>query len=158
MGTRRPDWGVVQPEIAQSTRVCAYDRAGMGWSERGSAPRDVNQHVRELHALLTRAGIEGPYVMVGHSYGGRIARGLRQGVCGQVVGMVLIDPGTFWMTITFSTGEAYRTRDAWSHWRWLAPFGAVRLLLPQGDFGDLPPMSSSHGHVRGVDEMLSSHS
>jgi alpha-beta hydrolase superfamily lysophospholipase len=58
---------VVQPEIAQSTRVCAHDRAGMGWSERGPRPRDMNQHVAELRALLAGAGIDPPYVLVGHS-------------------------------------------------------------------------------------------
>ena len=55
-GNSSPSWGLVQPEIAQSTRVCAYDRAGMGWSERGPAPRDMNQHVAELHALSRGPG------------------------------------------------------------------------------------------------------
>jgi hypothetical protein len=59
-GNASPSWGLVQPEIAQSTRVCAYDRAGMGWSERGPRPRDMNQHVAELRALLAGAGIEAP--------------------------------------------------------------------------------------------------
>jgi pimeloyl-ACP methyl ester carboxylesterase len=67
-------WGLVQPEIAQSTRVCAYDRAGAGWSERGPTLRDMNQHVREIHALLAGARVGAPFVLIGHSYGGRIAR------------------------------------------------------------------------------------
>ena len=66
-GGSSASWGLVQPEIAQSTRVCSYDRAGAGWSERGPIPRDMNQQVRELHALLARAQIDGPYVLVGHS-------------------------------------------------------------------------------------------
>jgi pimeloyl-ACP methyl ester carboxylesterase len=96
-GDASPSWGVVQPKIAQSTRVCACDRAGMGWSEGGPRPRDMNQQVAELHALLTGAGIDPPYVLVGHSSGGRIAR-LCQGVSVRDSGMVLIVPG-HWMTI-----------------------------------------------------------
>jgi alpha-beta hydrolase superfamily lysophospholipase len=74
-GSSSASWGLVQPEIVQSTRVCAYDLAGAGWSDRGPIPRDMNQQVRELHALLARARIDGPHVLVGHSYGGRIPRG-----------------------------------------------------------------------------------
>jgi len=84
----------VQPDMARSVRVCAYDRAGMGWSDRGPTPRDVNQQVRELHAMLSAARIEGPYLLVGHSYGARIARVYTKEYPGEVVGMVLIDPGT----------------------------------------------------------------
>ncbi len=50
------DWGYVQPEIAKFTRVCAYDRAGFGWSELGPAPRTAGHAAQELHALLTAAG------------------------------------------------------------------------------------------------------
>jgi hypothetical protein len=53
-------WGLVQPEIAQSTRVCAYDRAGAGWSERGPTPRDMNQHVRELMRCWLELGSARP--------------------------------------------------------------------------------------------------
>src|SRR6185503_5766216 len=59
------DWGWIQPEIAKQTRVCAYDRAGMGWSEPGPQPRDARQISTELHTLLTNAGIPGPYILVG---------------------------------------------------------------------------------------------
>ena len=54
------DWGAVQPHITTSTRVCAYDRAGLGWSEPGPTPRSPQQFAAELHALLTNAGVEGP--------------------------------------------------------------------------------------------------
>src|SRR3712207_91810 len=63
-------WILVQQEVSDTTRVCAYDRAGMGWSEMGPEPRDAKQISGELHTLLTKAGIEGPYVLVGHSFGG----------------------------------------------------------------------------------------
>jgi hypothetical protein len=58
-------WGLVQPEIAKTTRVCAYDRAGFGWSERGPTPRDARQSMHELHTLLGKAGILAPYILVG---------------------------------------------------------------------------------------------
>ncbi len=66
-------WVRVQQEVSDTTRVCAYDRAGIGWSERGPEPRDAEQVSSELHTLLANAGIEGPYVLAGHSYGGLYA-------------------------------------------------------------------------------------
>ena len=67
-------WVRVQQEVARTTRACAYDRAGLGWSEPGPGPRDARQISSELHTLLGNAGIEGPYVLVGHSYGGLYVR------------------------------------------------------------------------------------
>ena len=86
-------WSNVQPQIAQTTRVCAYDRAGLGWSERGPLPRTGQRMTRELHRLLERAGIRGPYVLVGHSLGGLIARLYQHDYPQEVVGMVLVDAG-----------------------------------------------------------------
>jgi pimeloyl-ACP methyl ester carboxylesterase len=86
-------WGLVQPEIAKTIRVCAYDRAGFGWSERGPTPRDARQSMHELHTLLSKAGIPGPYILVGHSYGGNVARLYVAEYPAEVVGMVLVDPG-----------------------------------------------------------------
>ena len=85
-------WGLVQPEIAKSTRVCAYDRAGFGWSERGLTPRDGRQSMHELHTLLEKAAIPGPYLLVGHSYGANVARLYVAEYPAEVVGMVLVDP------------------------------------------------------------------
>jgi alpha-beta hydrolase superfamily lysophospholipase len=70
----------------------------MGWSDRGPTPRDANQQVRELHALLAGARIEEPYVLVGHSYGARIARVYAKQYSREVVGMVLSILGR-WMMI-----------------------------------------------------------
>ena len=70
LGGSSLDWSLVQPELGRSTRVCAYDRAGMGWSDPGPQPRTPGQIARELHTLLTNAGIAGPYVLVGHSLAG----------------------------------------------------------------------------------------
>lgn len=85
-------WVRVQQQVAKATRVCAYDRAGLGWSESGPEPRDAAQISSELHALLTNAaGIRGPYVLVGHSYGGLYARMYAERYSEEVAGVVLVD-------------------------------------------------------------------
>lgn len=86
-------WNRVQPDLAKVTRVCSYDRAGLGWSESGPSPRTGQRIARELHTLLARAGIAGPYVLVGHSLGGFIIRLYRQTHPADVAGMVLVDAG-----------------------------------------------------------------
>ena len=85
------NWAWVQPEIAQTTRVCAYDRAGLGWSDSGPEPRDALQHARELHTLLANAGEAGPYVLVGHSLGGLSVRMFADQYPDEVAGMVLVE-------------------------------------------------------------------
>src|SRR5215208_3481060 len=71
LGDWSTSWaGYVQPEVAKTTQVCTYDRAGMGWSEAGPLPRDAAQYTKDIHTLLQNANIPGPYVMVGHSLGG----------------------------------------------------------------------------------------
>lgn len=64
------DWALVQPKVAESTRVCSYDRAGLGWSDPGPAEETVEETVSDLHALLQASGERGPYVLVGASIGG----------------------------------------------------------------------------------------
>ncbi|HEX6608045.1 MAG TPA: alpha/beta hydrolase, partial [Chloroflexia bacterium] len=70
LGGTSLDWTLVQAVIGQTTRVCTYDRAGMGRSDNGLAPRTPAQIAGELHTLLGNAGLAGPYVLVGHSLGG----------------------------------------------------------------------------------------
>ncbi|MCL5995131.1 MAG: alpha/beta fold hydrolase [Chloroflexi bacterium] len=85
------NWAWVQPEIAKVTRVCAYDRAGHGWSDPGPEPRDARQHAHELHALLQNANVAGPYVLVGHSLGGLFVRMYATLYPAEVAGMVLLE-------------------------------------------------------------------
>ncbi|TMD96717.1 MAG: alpha/beta hydrolase, partial [Chloroflexi bacterium] len=84
-------WSKVQPGVASFTRVCSYDRAGYGWSDTGPLPRTAGRMVTELHTLLARAGVAGPYVLVGHSYGGLIMQLYTYTYPQQVAGLVLVD-------------------------------------------------------------------
>jgi pimeloyl-ACP methyl ester carboxylesterase len=68
------DWALVQPAVAEKTRVCAYDRAGLAWSDAGPADETVEQTVNDLHALLRAAGEKGGFVLVGASIGGVFIR------------------------------------------------------------------------------------
>jgi pimeloyl-ACP methyl ester carboxylesterase len=86
------EWSAwVQPEVAKHTRVCAYDRAGMGWSEPEPGPPNFTQTADELHALLQNADEGGPYVLVGHSLAGLYSRIYADRYPEEVVGMVLVD-------------------------------------------------------------------
>jgi pimeloyl-ACP methyl ester carboxylesterase len=91
LGEWSAQWVLVQREVSGTTRVCAYDRAGMGWSEMGPEPRDARQITGELHALLEGAGIEGPYVLVGHSFGGLYMQTYAARYPEEVAGMALVD-------------------------------------------------------------------
>jgi pimeloyl-ACP methyl ester carboxylesterase len=84
-------WQGVQPRLAPITRVCTYDRAGHGWSEPRSGPRDAETIARELHALLDQAGVQRPLVLAGHSFGGLIVREYAREFPAEVAGVVLID-------------------------------------------------------------------
>src|SRR5215210_6974824 len=85
------DWQLVQPEVAKFMRVCTYDRAGMGWSDPGAQPRTSQQIVKELHTLLGNAGVQGPYVLVGHSLGGTNMQVYDNQYSDEVAGIVLVD-------------------------------------------------------------------
>jgi len=74
LGASSLRWSRVQPAIARVTRACAYDRAGFGWSEGGLMPRTAGRIADELHQLLEIAAVPGPYILVGHSYGGLVMR------------------------------------------------------------------------------------
>lgn len=91
LGGSSLDWRLVQPDLARGTRVCTYDRAGMGWSEAGPAPRSPSRLAEELHTLLVNGGIAGPYVLVGHSLAGKNIRMFAAAHPTEVAGMVLVD-------------------------------------------------------------------
>ncbi|HEX2742555.1 MAG TPA: alpha/beta hydrolase [Rubrobacter sp.] len=94
LGLFSAQWVRVQREVSGTTRVCAYDRAGMGWSEMGPDPRDAKQITGELHTLLSKASIDGPYVLVGHSLGGLSMLTYANRYPDEVAGVTLVDSST----------------------------------------------------------------
>jgi pimeloyl-ACP methyl ester carboxylesterase len=102
-------WVYVQEEVAEFTRVCAYDRAGLGWSEASPRPRTSDVVVEELHTLLTEADVAGPYVLVGHSLGGVFVRRYAHEFPDEVAGMVLVDSA--------HAEQEVRAPEAFQQWR-----------------------------------------
>jgi pimeloyl-ACP methyl ester carboxylesterase len=84
-------WELVRPAIAKVTRVIAYDRAGLGWSDPSPKPRTADVLAEELHTLLHNAKIEGQYILVGHSLGGPVARQFAAKYPYEVAGLVMVD-------------------------------------------------------------------
>ncbi|HTH53792.1 MAG TPA: alpha/beta hydrolase [Edaphobacter sp.] len=87
-------WRELQPQLAETTRVCSYDRAGYGWSDALPAPRDADHIASELHELLKKAQVTGPIVLMGHSIAGLYMRDYATRYPEDVAGMVLIDVST----------------------------------------------------------------
>ena len=130
------DWSLIQPKLAEHTRVCAYDRAGFGWSDYDPAPRTLEQQVHELHSLLQGANEQGPFILVGHSYGARLDRVYAAKYPDEVAGLVLMDAGFLYddpryppETISDFESENSMIQTV----RWLAHLGLVRLLQPLMD-------------------------
>ena len=132
MGASSLSWTLVQPQVAKFTRAVSYDRAGHGWSDPAREPRTARQIAQELHRLLDAAGVPGPYILVGHSFGGYVNLVFADTYRNEVVGMVLVDSihPAEWEN---PTREQLRTievglRYAWIV-AWLARLGVVRFCL-----------------------------
>ena len=132
------DWSTVQPEVSKFARVCAYDRAGMAWSDSGVRPRTSRQVVTELHALLGNAGVRAPYVLVGHSIAGIHVQLYAGQYPDEVAGLVLVD----------SSHEEQLTRKGMTQIpsfyppliKAVSPFGVVRLMdLVGAPSPNIPP-------------------
>ena len=133
-------WVRVQQQLAQTTRVCGYDRAGMGWSEPGPEPRDARQISSELHTLLKGAGTEGPYVLVGHSYGGLYTQMYAGRYPEEVAGVVLLDSSHPEQFTRSPEGRAMyeQTRRMGAVIPWLTRLGVTRLTNFYPAHPDLP--------------------
>jgi pimeloyl-ACP methyl ester carboxylesterase len=83
--------GWIAPDVARHTTVCVYDRAGKGWSDAAQTAPDGAQTATDLHTLLARADVAGPYVLAGHSFGGLYVMRYAAQYPDEVAGMVLID-------------------------------------------------------------------
>jgi len=90
-GDWAPVWTIVQPEVAKWTRACSYDRAGAGFSDAGPMPRTSVRIADELHSALHNAGVKGPYILVGHAFGGDNVRTFAARYVGEVAGLVLVE-------------------------------------------------------------------
>jgi pimeloyl-ACP methyl ester carboxylesterase len=90
-GASSSDFGWITPAVARDTRVCVYDRAGRGWSDPTDGPQDGAHIAADLHTLLQRAQVPGPYVLAGHSFGGLYVQIFAAQFPDQVAGMVLLD-------------------------------------------------------------------
>lgn len=85
------EWSLVQPRVARFARVCSYDRSGSAWSDLGPYPHTGRQIVYELRTLLARAKERPPYLLVGHSMGGRYVRMFATAYRELAAGLVLVD-------------------------------------------------------------------
>jgi pimeloyl-ACP methyl ester carboxylesterase len=139
-GGASSDLGWVAPAVAQDSTVCVYDRAGRGWSDPANGPQDATRIAADLHTLLERAQVPGPYVLAGHSFGGLYVQTFAATYPDQVAGLVLLDstapkPGPALPTRTDSysiLGRISTVLPAVAH------LGAGRLLA-QASPDTLPP-------------------
>jgi pimeloyl-ACP methyl ester carboxylesterase len=137
----------IAPAVAAQTRVCVYDRPGRGWSEPTDSPQDATQVAADLHTLLQRANVPGPYVLAGHSFGGLYVLTHADRYPDDVAGMVLIDSTNPATTADPAKAKAY---DAGSYdaatdrvaalGALAARIGVVR-LIGSFTYGDLPPQA-----------------
>lgn len=101
-------WALIQPQVAEFTRVASYDRAGLGWSGRCAAPRTLEQMASELAALLESAGLQAPYILAGHSFGGLLIRAYAHLRPAEVAGLVFVEPVSLSHWAHCSPGEMQR--------------------------------------------------
>ena len=135
------DWQRVQPGVAKFARVCSYDRAGTGWSDQGPQPRTSQQIVKELHTLLGNAGVEGPYVLVGHSFGGVNMQLYASRYPDEVAGMVLVDSAIADKDFLRAMEPSFPS-PVWL--KFLATIGVTRLPYTLGGVTDERAAISTH--------------
>lgn len=132
-------WARVTPAVAETTRVCVFERAGQGWSEDSSASHDGRHAAQDLHAVLSAADETGPFVLVGHSTGGAYALTYADQYPEDVAGVALLDsssPDQFSLVPTMTTEFAVTRRVVA-----LAPTlsrTGLATMLPASFFSDLP--------------------
>ncbi len=146
LGGTSPAWALIQPEVAKVTRVCAYDRAGLGWSDPApkGTPRDGQQVAGELHTLLQKADIPGPYVMVGHSFGGLYTQVFAHQYPKDVVGVVLLESSHPDQWTSTPAGQDLYKSNARSHsfTSTLARLGLLRLRAKSQPALGLPDLQN----------------
>ena len=123
-------WASVIKNIASFTRVCAYDRAGYGWSEAGPDPRTISNITKELADLLRTARVDPPYVLAGHSFGGLVVQLYASQFPDEVAGLVLVDSSHPDLSRRPEALERLERMDALAlRLKLLAPIGIARLMI-----------------------------
>ncbi len=132
--------GHITSAVARDSRVCVYDRAGRGWSDPAATPPDGVQIATDLHTLLARAHVPGPYVLAGHSFGGLYVRTYAAKYPDEVAGLVLVDSTASHHTpVSRPEAGSYNVlKHATSLIASTARLG-VGHLIANADFSDLPP-------------------
>jgi pimeloyl-ACP methyl ester carboxylesterase len=132
-------WGWVQPAIAEETRVCSYDRAGLGWSEWGPLEFEPRAVPEQLHTLLANAREPGPYVLAGQGFGAALARLTAARYPTDVAPLLLFDaPGTVAEPAQLTQMARMATVSPW-----LARTGVLRVSRTMsGDASTLPDPSA----------------
>ena len=140
MGSFSPNWHWVQQELAPTVRSVAYDRAGLGWSRRSRRPRDAQTIAVELRDALREAGIEPPYVLAGHSFGGLPVRAFADLYPELTAGLILVDASHPDQWVRWPTPYAARILEVSQRvLGWLGWLGLLRALhLARGISAGLP--------------------
>jgi pimeloyl-ACP methyl ester carboxylesterase len=134
-------WGRVQPELAKNYRVCSYDRAGLGWSDVSTRPRTTQNIVDDLHALLSAASVNGPYVLVGHSFGGYVVRVYAKEFPADVAGIVLVGAGHEDFNRLMPPGCEAITQSNISFGKLAQPLAQLGIIRLAGNLGLLAPLT-----------------
>lgn len=137
-------WTSVMEDIALFTKVCAYDRAGYGWSEAGAEPRTISNIATELRALFHKTGVHPPYVLAGHSFGGLVVQFYASRFPDQVAGMVLVDSAH--PDLARRSGHVERMGGVALRLKLMAPLGIARLIID-------PPAGSPESRPSSVRKM-----
>jgi pimeloyl-ACP methyl ester carboxylesterase len=140
MGSFSPNWYWVQQELAPTIRCVAYDRAGLGWSRRSRRPRDAQTIAVELRDALREAGLDPPYVLAGHSFGGLPVRAFADLYPDLTAGLVLVDASHPDQWVRWPTAGADRILEVSQRvFSWLGWLGLLRALnISHGISAGLP--------------------
>lgn len=145
-GVSSPIYHWIQDGVSKTTKVCVYDRAGLGWSEESGLPRDSKTVTTALHTLLDKANVKRPFVFVGHSIAGLYMRDYVERYPDEVIGLAFLDPSHPEQNARFGLTQSQRDEQMDSAKsqifvaKLLMRLGVMEVFNPsiQGDLGLLP--------------------